>query len=262
MDYTKGKELLKDFNKIFTDKRAVSKIISFLGLIQIVLYFCILFVHYWNVFEYINVPLMPLFDNEFKIILHNYTFGSFVFITIYYIFIRYFLEKLIINLKVYFEIQLFPLWHTIEDFFGIIISFIIMLFFTNCLIEYIHGYEVLNKDNKLIFVLYFYLLLFKVFAWLYVKNESKWISLEKKYTPYFDCEGKRIPEDARVIYNGKLYKIFLKLKNAGNSVDNKEWYLSDKMFGSTADLEILLENAVKDEKGKIKIYKFGMGEEN
>lgn len=39
----------------------------------------------------------------------------------------------------------------------------------------------------------------------------------------------------------------------------KEWYLS-KSNGGIICKEILLEDAVRDEKGKIKVYEYGMGE--
>jgi len=148
LDYDKGKELLKDFNTIFKDQRAVSKIISFLELVQIVLFFCVLFVHYWNFFEYINMPLVPLFDYGLRSVLHNYTPFIFIIAILYCFPIKYFLEKLIIYLEVTQEIKVFPLWNTIEDLLGIAFASIIALFFINCLIEFNHGYRTFDIKKR------------------------------------------------------------------------------------------------------------------
>lgn len=260
MDYDKGKELLKDFNTIFKDQRAVSKIISFLELVQIVLFLCVLFVHYWNFFEYINLPLVPLFDNGIRSVLHNYTHFIFIIAILYFFPIKYFLEKLIINLEVSRNVKLFPLWNTIEDLLGIAFAVIIALFFINCLTEFNHGYRTFDIRKDKVFIIFFYLFLFKIFCWIYAKNKRYWECVEKEYTPYFDCEGNRIPKEGNVVYNFKLYKVFWEKGDNDDLRRKGKWYLIEDTLGPVY-LDILLEDAVKDESGKIKIYKDRMGEE-
>ena len=98
------------------------------------------------------------------------------------------------------------------------------------------------------------------------RKEIYWYFADIRYTPFFDCNNKRIAQNDSVIYYGRLYSIHL-LDVEEHSVfieekrecRKKEWYLS-KSNGGIICKEILLEDAVRDEKGKIKVYEYGMGE--
>lgn len=101
---------------------------------------------------------------------------------------------------------------------------------------------------------------------IYKKIKNYWYFADIRYTPFFDCNNKRIAQNDSVIYYGRLYSIHL-LDVEEHSVfieekrecRKKEWYLS-KSNGGIICKEILLEDAVRDEKGKIKVYEYGMGE--
>jgi hypothetical protein len=261
LDYSKSKELLKDFNEFFKDQRAVSKIVSFLLLVQSLLFILSLFIHYWNIFELVNLPLFPMFNNDFRLLLNNYTFGLLWFEIIYYVLLKYIFDKIIINLQFSIEIKLLPLCNTIEDILEIVIELLLIMFFTNYLIEYNYGIITLDVFNDKVFVMYFCIFAFRIFCWFYAKNANYWNYVEKRYTPYFDCEGSRIPEESSVIYNSKLYEVSLIKKNNNYLSDKGKWYLVEDTHNGWMSSEILLEDAVKDGKGKIKICKFRMGEE-
>lgn len=261
MDYSRGKELLKDLNEFFKDKRAASKFVSFLLLLQSVLFILSLFIHYWNIFELINLPLFPMFNDDLRNFLNNYTYGIFWLSIIYYVLLKYIINKLISNLPLPAEVKLFPLCDTIEDFIEIIIELSIILFFINYLIEFNYGIKTSDVVNNKVLIMYFCIFSFRIFCWFYAQNANYWNNIETRYTPYFDCEGNRIPEKSNIIYNSKIYKVFLKKGNYDNLRDKGKWYLIDDTFSGLVNIEILLEDAVKDEKGKIKICKFRMGEE-
>ncbi|WP_313184019.1 hypothetical protein [Lacrimispora sp.] len=117
----------------------------------------------------------------------------------------------------------------------------------------------ISKKDK-VFIIFFCLFLFRIFCWIYEKNKRYWDCVEKKYTPYFDSKGNRIPKEGNVVYNSKLYKVFWEKGDNDDLRCKGKWYLTEDTLGPVY-LNILLEDAVKDESGKIKIYKDRMGEE-
>lgn len=62
-----------------------------------------------------------------------------------------------------------------------------------------------------------------------------------------------------IVYIYQMWKNVQYLQKKKENAEKKEWYLSKSNSGIIRK-EISLEDAVRDEKGKIKVYEYWMGE--
>lgn len=253
--YKNGKEFSKD-------KYAINKIASIVRKISVILTFIILFLHYWNLVQYYNVEKAPLFADELRVLLHKYTFGLLVIWIVFDTLSTPLFSRIIISIESKCKKRLLPLWNTIEDLLEVCSAGLMLVFITNALIEFSNGYNVFTKGNWKVYVLIILYFVFEIIKWVYIKNSNRWYYLEKAYTDYFDTNGNRIAKDDRVIYYGKIYKIVYARdsdESETSIVNRKKLWITEDTYG-TLNLDIMLEEAVKDEKGKIRIYEYGMGE--
>jgi hypothetical protein len=162
-----------------------------------------------------------------------------------------------------FKVELMPLWDTLEDIFDLVVSCILLLFSINQMIELCNGYNILTEDNEKTYWLMILYFTCGFVNWIYRNNRKKWHYRDISYTDYFDMDGSRIAKKDKVIYNGKLYKIFcdsdvIQINKSGTNKDSLLWLVNDS--DGIIHKTILLEEAAKDEKGKLTVYKYGMGE--
>lgn len=263
--YSEAKEIVNDVQKFGKGNIEAKKIVDLLKTVSFLIVCATFIVQYWKFMLGINVevlPTFPIFLNQF---LDEYTYILFLGLIIYKVVGYAILRYLVISIETKFNIKLFPALNTAEDTFEIGTLFILLLKLGNNLLLCIHGVDVIKSADKKIYLLYFICCFCLFVKWLYIKNKNYWYFADIQYTPFFDCNGKRIAQNDRVIYYGRLYSIHL-LDVEEHSVfieekreyRKKEWYLLKSNSGIIRK-EILLEDAVRDEKGKIKVYEYGMG---
>jgi hypothetical protein len=253
--------ICKNGMKFSEEKYAINKLANYLRIISTFIIFLVLFLQYWNFLKYFDVNKLPLFEYTLRLFLHRYTFVLFVvWLTFNFAFDSIF-TKIIIHIECQYKIRLLPLWNTIEDIFELSVSCLLVLFSLNIVIEFCNGIDILIKENKEVYWVIIFYFACGVAKWIYIKNSNHWYYLNKSYTDFFDTYGNRIAIDDKVIYNGKLYKVYCD-RNFQNTTKNcNNWWLVDDAFG-IVNKNVLLEEAVKDEKGKIKVYEYGMGEKD
>ena len=264
--YSEVKEIVNDVKKIVKDNIETKKIVDLLKIVSFLVVCATFIVQYCKFMFGINVevlPTFPIFLNQF---LDKYTYILFLGLIIYKVVGYAILRYLVINIETQVNIKVFPVFNTAEDIFEMGTIFILLLKLSNNLFLCIHGADVIKNADKKIYLLYLICCFCLFVNWLYIKNKNYWYFADIRYTPFFDCNNKRIAQNDSVIYYGRLYSIYL-LDLEEHSVfieekrecRKKEWYLS-KSNGGIICKEILLEDAVRDEKGKIKVYEYGMGE--
>ncbi len=265
--YSEAKEIVNDVEKFGKDNIEAKKIVDLLKIISFLIVCATFIVQYWKFIFGINVevlPTFPIFLNQF---LDKYTYIIFVGLIIYKVVGHAILRYLIIRVEIKFNMKLFPVLNMVEDTFEIGTLSILLLKLSNNLILCIHGVDVIKSADKNIYIIYLICCFCLFVNWLYIKNKNYWYFADIKYTPFFDCNGKRIAQNDNVIYYGRLYSIhLLDLEECSVFIEEKgkcrkkEWYLSKSNNSGIICKEILLEDAVRDEKGKIKVYEYGMGE--
>mgnify|MGYP004504373893 CR=1 FL=1 len=259
--YSEAKEIVNDVQEIGKDNIGAKKIVGLLKIVLFLLVCATFIVQYWKLAFWINLEVFPTFPIFLTQFLDKYTYKFFVGL-IFYKFVGYaFLRYLVIRIN----IKLFPVLDTLEDTFEIGTLCILLLKLINNLFLCIHGVDVIKSEDKKIYLIYLICCFYWFVKGLYIKNKNYWYLADIRYTPFFDSDGKRIAQDDCVIYYGRLYKIhLLDAEECSVFIDEKrgyrkkEWYLS-KCDGGIIRKEVLLEDAVRDEKGKIKVYEYGMG---
>lgn len=255
------KSMLKIGNEFEKDDFAINKLARILRNISAILVLILLFIHYYDFLQQYHIERIPLFGDGVRNVLHKYTFVLLIAGIVFDVFSTPLFTPIIIYLDSKCKIKLLPIWNTIEDLLEICISGIMVLFSVNSWIEFYHGNNVLITENRRVYgiiVIYFIL---GFINWIYVKNSTWWYYHEISYTNYFDINGNRIAEDDRVIYYSKLFKIErVNVKEAENPLNSKNKLCLVENPHGIITHNILLEDAVKDEKGNIKVYEFGMGE--
>ena len=207
------------------------------------------------------MPVPPMFAAPFKAFLDRYSFQLIVVLLLYYLF-RGVLWRGVNFVSGKMELNLLPLLNTIEELYEVFVIAIITLFFIDELIESLHGIVIFTRTNRYIFITFIAFSVLRLTYSMYTKNSTYWYYTNKKYTQFFDVDGKRISRDDKVVYNQKIYQVFsIKHEDFENRFEPIEWCLAEYSV-SILKKVISLEEAVKDEKGHLKIYKFGMGEDH
>lgn len=264
--YSKWKEIFADVQNFRRDDSAARKIVDLLKIVSFLI-ICVTFLfQYWKNLININTEVLPKFPMALNQFLDKYTLRFFIALIIYKVIGENILGHFVIYLEVQFHLDLLPFFNTVENIFEISTMFILSLKLSRNLILCISGVDMIISNNKNIYFTYIVCGLFVFSNWLYTKNKNYWYLTKINYTPYFDCVGNRIAQEDMVIYYGRLYKIYLLdleecsvFREERKDFGKKEWYLS-KDNSRIIDKKISLEDAVRDEKGKIKVYKYGMGE--
>ncbi len=257
--YSDVRKMAHDFGALKNNKcsnfivKQILLIIIFVFWVGTIMFWCFDFYIQWNFEHIIEVPSKL---NEF---LNKYTFDMVVTMLVYTNFVCFYVWKITRFLERRIKHKFMTLVITLEDFFEISILCILSfkLFINFVLENYCEKTIVNNADIYILCMVWFILNFLK---WLYgnnmLINENK-----LRYTNYFDSEGKRIPTDSEVIFYSKLYDV-VNLDSNDNVVNErktKKWYICDKNDIFNKD-KILLEDAVRDANGKIKVYKYRMGE--
>ncbi len=259
ISYSAIKEMVNDAQKITRGSMGARRIVGLLRVFSFLIVFATFVVQYCG-FEFgVNVKDLPMFPITLNQLLDKYLFCLFVGLIFYKGILNDFLRYLVINVSIKFEIKLLPIFNTVEDVFEIGTMFILLLRFSGNLLLCLQGVNVIENTDKNMYSIYLIYCFWWFVNWLYIKNKNYWYFVKIKYTPYFDCNGKRISEKDSVIYYGRLYDICLLDAGAKSGYSKKEWYLL-KFDSTIAREKILLEEAVRDERGKIKVYEYGMGE--
>lgn len=265
--YSEVKEIVNDVQKLGKDNMEAKMIGDLLKGISFLIVCATFVVQYWKLTFSFDIEVFPTFPKWLNQFLDKYTYIIFAGLIIYKVIGYAILSYLVISVEVKFDIKLLPILNTAENIFEIGAMFILSLKLSNNLFLCIHGVDVIENTDKNMYLIYLACCFWLFAQWLYAKNKNYWYFAHIKYTPYFDCDGKRIAQKDSVIYYGRLYNIYLLdveersvfIAEEERGYRKKEWYLSKSDSGIICK-EILLEDAVRDEQGKIKVYEYGMGE--
>lgn len=245
--FSEAKEIINEVKKIRKGNIVAKNIVDLLKIISFLMVWATFIMQYWKISFDINVGALPIFLKKF---LDEYIYMFFWLLIIYINVGHELLSYLVIIIQIKFNKKLFPVLNTAEDVFEIGMLFLLLLKLSNNLFLCNRGVDVIKIEIKNIYLVYVIYCFCLFVNWLYIKNKIYWYLINIKYTPYFDYNGDRIAQNDKVIFYGRLYSVHLL---------DKEWYLL-KSDSRVIRQEILLADAVCDEKGKIRVYEYGMGE--
>lgn len=264
--YSQVKSIISDLQHFRQNKFAAAKILDWLTILSAVI-ICLTFIFaYEGHLIDINTEKLPIFPVALCQFLDRYTAVLLYMLIFYKIIVKPLANRFLIYVCVKCEKNLMPFFDTVDNILEIYVFFILAFKLTRNLLLCLEGTNEIIESDKSIYIICAIWFTLVFFYWLYEGNRDSWDLIGRKYTPYYDYDGKRIAEDDRVVYYNRLYYVhFLEVEKGslseegGTHFNKREWYLS-KDNSSIIHKEILLEEAVRDEKGKIKVHEFGMGE--
>ena len=195
-----------------------------------------------------------LWNDGFRYFLVNNTYKCFIFWIVFPIAEELIFKDLLIKISCRFKIKWIPMWSTFKNLLDIVFSSMFLLFVINTIIEYYSNCDVWSGKN------YYYVYILgviygccKFIQWVYILNSNICYEIEREYTNYYDCNGKRIEKDAYVVFYGERYKVYLSKKSWNTSYDEakSEWRIRDLSLSTLKTKDILLEDAVRDAAGKL-----------
>lgn len=144
----------------------------------------------------------------------------------------------------------FPVKHTVEHVCELLFSVVLSIKTVGDLVVYVGNAESVGVANVIIYGCVLVQGAWNYACRIYVVNENRAYCRAIKYTDFWDCEGKRIPQDWKVVYRNRLYDLFC---------EEGKWWLSarDTRFMTN---DVALEDAVMDKDGKLRVYQYGVGE--
>ncbi len=148
--------------------------------------------------------------------------------------------------------KVISLFYTVYDVSYFVLLLILLFRFIIEVLCVISNSYCLIKQNKYLFIITLGLLGYELIDFVYKENVLWLDNIEyKESTPYFDTNNKRINKNDIVIFYNRMYKISYG-EIIGEDVKNEDYFLyePDKKM---VRFYISLKEAVKDEKGKIRI---------
>ena len=198
--YSEVKEIVSDVQKFGKDNIEVKKIVDLLKIVSFLIVCATFIVQYWKFMFGIKVEILPTFPIFLNQFLAEYTYVIFVGLIVYKVVGYTILRYLVISVEINSNMKLFPVLNTVEDIFEIGTLSILLLKLVNNLLLCIHGIDVIKSADKKIYIIYLICCFYLFVNWLYIKNKNYWYFADIKYTPFFDCNGKRIAQNDSVIY--------------------------------------------------------------
>lgn len=248
------KDLILSVDEIAKQGYSIKNIIKRVRIIAAFLILFDLFLNYWNVMEFIPWSTMPLWNENIRNVIKEYMVVSMCFWAIYRLILEKILRGIIIHIDKSEDEVLIPIWFTLDDFVDTFFALYFLAGGVNILIEFCNGFN--DSDSyKGIYIGAVVYIVGVFLKWLYIQNSNMWYYIRKRYTEFYDCEGKRIPQDAYVVYYGKRYRVYWSGDISGLYADImcKEWRISPIIAGGKS---YSLEEAVKDKEGKLVLDKW------
>lgn len=240
--------LLLSAHELKKEDFAAGKIAKAIRVLAALIVLVVLLSSICNISEIAFGETMPLRDEEIRDFINEHMLSCMLFWGIYNLFLEQLICRAVILIDQSKDDELLLIWFTIDDFLDVLMSLYFLVYGINLLIEFNNGNDVLVYRGWVYSGMLAYIVL--VFLkWSYIKNSNKWYEIRRRYTQFYDTEGKRIPKDAYVVYYGKLYQVYW----SGDVIDGndhnmkKEWRILS--WGFEGD-SISLEAAVKDKGGK------------
>lgn len=186
---------IKEF--IEADRPLLRKLRLFKYVICIIILFVAFCNSYWNLLQYVDVPDVPLFAQQFRNILHSLVMLVWILWGIY--------SALYHNL---YKVLPKKFWVKISYVY-ILIDFLITIYFfiyaLNLVIEFVNGLTINICYEAIFSVVY---LLYCMLHSSYTLHKIRYEESERVvYTGFCDNKGVPIPEDAKVFYKGKQHKV-------------------------------------------------------
>lgn len=191
---------------------------------------------YWNVLEYINLSCALLLAAKYRMLLHKSG------IAIFGIWITY--SLLFQNLYRKCDIAYYMQLSYIDILLDFLFTVYFLLYAVNLGIEYANGLEIQIEVQAIIAVAY---LIYGALGTSYTLHRIRYEHNQPiKYTGYCDNEGKPIPIEAKIFYNGKEYKV-VKHEKTYRLLPDDEKIITSRLMK--------LEDAACDREGRLIIYK-------
>ena len=248
--YSNVKGIITDAMKINKDKDSAARWIYLLKILSLAGVVLIFILETYGVKHGIAIDINGELVKQCSEELAEFCIRAFIVTLIYTFFVELWVREFLIEVKVRKDKNFFPIKATIEDCYYILFYGGITVKIIFDLVLCLNGIEVVNGVNKII---YFWIFLCGVTRFVHrvhMQNKNAWYYRDMRYTNYFDTNGKRIAEDVDVVYRNKIY---------GLHKEDNNWYLNEK--GNTfLNKDLLLEKAVQDSEGFLKVYYHGMGE--
>lgn len=246
--YSDIKEIYKDLNSVTSDSFFASKIVNILLILSLV-GVCTIFLFQQGAIRIENSVIQSfVFPEGLHVFLSRY---SLIFFIAFYL-LRLILQFVVNIICVKTNIKILPIWLTIKDIWKVCAYFFILLKVIEDILLCLKGEFVESYKNGLIHFTIIAIVLIRFIHMIWLNNKKLWYYAGVEYTPYFDSEGKRIAKDDEVVYKNRVYRVF----------DKKgEWFLSKNLCGLMNEDE-KLEDAVVDERNKVKVCYYGMGEKD
>lgn len=240
---------ISDYTRIMLDASSKYKDMSIVRKARIVKTFAAwvilfrVFLEYLDVFSYIDLPTLPLLPEPIRCIVEvNIILPFIIYIGIIWLFdiIMFEVPSAICTELKYRSATIKKILFVkfVVDYF---FSCYFLIYAVNYLVNYVNGIYDMDLLSVLISIVY-------IFAISLERDYYKYCDLlgkfDIRYTNYCDSKGMRIPEESRVFYEGKLYKI--------KRNDDGKWVLYD-ISKKLIQQYITLEEASADGRGNLMI---------
>lgn len=209
---------------------------------------CVIFtLPYYNFLKGTSIERLPLFDEKLQS-LFSWNVTTYIFFGLVGGGLLIFLRKCCIDISVKIDNNTPMIFYNIsEDLVGLISFFFFLMKFTNDILCYVHSIDIFTIQNQYFYIIYFLYCIFLFLKFLYRKYKIFWYYTDRNYLPYFDSTGIQIADDDKVIFYGCLYEI-------ARQRNTSQWVLKSNIRSISSEKQLLLQDAVKDKDGEIKIY--------
>ena len=244
--YNSLKEIYNDTTQIVYGKDLADKII-YLSKILSVIELCLIYI-----IEKCGVRTLITYNIMFKVpqpicvFLSRYIISIIIVYVVYFLLLDIFIRIIVVEVKVRFEKDMFPIWYTLKDVLRAVFYSVLLLKMSHDMLLCVQGYDVIYGNNVIVYIYIMLYVLIRFVGKIHLHNKNAWYYSTITYTNFFDWDGKRIAEDDKVVYRNQIHRIY---NNKG------VWWVQDYSGKSTTKLE----DAVMDAEGKLKVYYHNMG---
>lgn len=188
-------EMLKEF--FAGDKHLLRKLRILRYVSCIIILFIVFCESYWNLLVYIDLPCPPMLEEKYRTVLHLTGMKVFIAWIVYGALFHHMYK--VINISHWMNLSY------IDNLIDFCFTVYFLVYALNLGIEFANGYPIHIRTEAIVAVVYL------IYCALKKSYNSHQIEYEQRrmigYTDYCDCEGHSIPDEAKVFYRGKGYRV-------------------------------------------------------